>query len=366
MRDTPESTVQHGEFAGTASVPEEESIRPLAVLNALLRRRWTIVLIAGLIVTATIVWVLLARPQYTSVAKFIPSSTRGVTSRMGSLAGGAGSAVDLGDDTSSADYYVALVESSSFLEKILAREFRIESLGRKERLIEFLDEPGDSDRARVLRSCKVLDESITLSASKATPGSNTPRILTLSVGSPEAQLSADIAKAILEEIIEHNQTARNSKAVENRKFVQKQLQDAEQGLAKASEALASFMARNRKIATPEVQSERDRLERQRRMQEEVFITLTKQLELARIEEQENRVSIEVLQPPEAPIVRTAPRRTQSVMISMVLGVLAGSAAALLKDRWSRVNRDDPDTRDLLDNLRSIRGDLRRMLFLGRR
>lgn len=346
--------------------PEEPMIRPLSILNALLRRRWTVILVAVVTVAVTTVAVLLADPAYTSTAKFIPSTSRGVTSRMSSLAGAPGTAVDLGDDTSSADYYMALVESPAFLEKILMRSFTIASLGRQERLLTFMQVPGDTERERVLRGCKALDDSLSISASKAAAGTNSPRILTLSVSAAEPQLSADLAAALLEEIVEHNQTARNSKAVENRKFVQRQLDDAEKALAKASDALSAFMARNRKIATPEVQSEKDRLERQRRMQEEVFITLTKQLEFARIEEQENRVSIEVLQPPEAPLNRTSPRRTQSVLLAGFVGLFMGCALALLQDRLERVDRNDPETRDLLENLRSIRGDLRRLIPFGSR
>lgn len=344
---------------------DEPAIRPLALVNALLRQRWTVVGVATVCVVAAIVQVLLANPVYTSTAKFIPSSTRGVTSRMGALAG-PGSPIELGDDTSSADYFIALVESPAFLEKILIRPFTIAGLGRQETLLKFMDQSGATDRERMLRSCEVLDRNITMTASKAAAGSSGPRIITLAVMAAEPQLSADIARSVLEEIVEHNQTARNSKAVENRTFVQKQLQDADRALAQASDAMAAFMARNRKIATPEVQAERDRLERQRRMQEEVFITLTKQLELARIEEQENRVSIEVLQPPEAPLNRSSPRRTQTVLIAGVVGLLLGCVAALARDRLRRVDREDPETRDFLENLRSIRGDLRRLTPFGNR
>ena len=352
--------------SGDIPPPDEVVIRPLAIVNALLRRRWTVITVAAITVVSTVIMVLLAAPVYTSVAKFIPSTSRGVTSRMSSLTGTPGAAVDLGDDTSSADYYVALVESPTFLEKILTRSFQIDALGRREQLLTFMDMPGETERERVLRGCKALDENLLITASKAPSGTNSPRIITLTVGAAEARLSAEITAAILDEIVEHNQTARNSKAAENRKFVQKQLDDAEKALAKSSEALAAFMARNRKIATPEVQSEKDRLERQRRMHEEVFITLTKQLELARIEEQENRVSIEVLQPPEAPLNRSSPRRTQSVLLAGLVGLFLGCGLALLQDRMSRVNREDPETRDLIENLRSIRGDFRRLIPFGSR
>jgi uncharacterized protein involved in exopolysaccharide biosynthesis len=361
----PQSSGESGAGPDALGPVEEPVIRPLALVNVLLRQRWTVFWVATVSVVVVVVSVLLAEPVFTSTAKFIPSSARGVTSRMGAIAG-PGNPIDLGGDTSSADYFIALVESPSFLEKILVQPFTIASLGRQETLLKFLDQPGATDRERMLRSCEVLDRSITMVASKAAAGSSGPRIITLTVMAAEPQLSADIAKAVLAEIVEHNQTARNSKAVENRTFVQKQLLDADKALAQASDALATFMARNRKIATPEVQGERDRLERQRRMQEEVFITLTKQLELARIEEQENRVSIEVLQPPEAPLNRSSPRRTQSVLIAGFVGLMLGCLAAFVRDRLSRVDRDDPETRDFLDNLRSIRGDLRRLIPFGSR
>lgn len=61
----------------------------------------------------------------------------------------------------------------------------------------------------------------------------------------------------------------------------KQLKDSQGMLSKAENAVAMFNSRNRKISTPDLQSEKDRLLRTVKVQEEVFITLTKQLELAK-------------------------------------------------------------------------------------
>jgi uncharacterized protein involved in exopolysaccharide biosynthesis len=350
---------------GVQYAPSEDAqtIRPLALLNMLLRRRWTVLLVTGVLVLAAVAWVLLAQPSYTSTAKFLLSQSRSLTSRMGSMAG-PGSDLTVGEDTSSADYYIALMQSPAFLERILMRPFHVEALGRQETLLAMLSTEGDTGRQSILKCCVVLSGRIRASAAKAAAGSTGPRIITLTVDAPEPQLSADIAKAVLEEVMEYNQTARNSKAAETRKFVQKQLDEAAVALENASQALANFMGRNRKIATPAVQAEKDRLERQRRVQEEVFITLTKQLELARIEEQENRVSIEVLQPPEPPTVRTSPRRTSTVLQAGLLGLMLGCLAAFAMDRVSELNHEDPDTRDLLENLRAIRKDARRLIPFG--
>jgi len=69
----------------------------------------------------------------------------------------------------------------------------------------------------------------------------------------------------------------------------------------AENALADFHRFNRPIATPDLRVGEERLTRALAVQEEVFVTLTKQLELARIQEQEDQVSVQVIEPAVAPL-----------------------------------------------------------------
>jgi hypothetical protein len=88
--------------------------------------------------------------------------------------------------------------------------------------------------------------------------------------------------------------------------------------------------------------------------------------LARIEEQETRPSIEMIQSPEPPLTRSSPRRTQTVMIAGIVGLFLGCVCAFAWDIMRRMNPANPDTRELRENIAHIRDDARRVVRLGRR
>ena len=180
-----------------------------------------------------------------------------------------------------------------------------------------------------------------------------PPIISVTVVGSEPQLSADIANAFIKELERYNKDTRSNKAKENRIFVMKQLTDSQAMLSKAENAVAMFNSRNRKISTPDLQSEKDRLLRTVKVQEEVFITLTKQLELAKIQEQEDQVSIEILESADPPINRTSPKRSQNVIMAGVFGIFLFGALALVLERFKNINRQDKNTAEFMDNLAGI-------------
>jgi uncharacterized protein involved in exopolysaccharide biosynthesis len=341
---------------------DENPIRPLAILNTLLRRRWIIVGVASVVTSIAVVMMLLATPVFTATAKFLPSQSPAMSARMGAIIEG-GVNVGRGDDPST-DYYVALVQSPSFLRAVAVRQYK-DADGAMKPLVAIYNPPGASEAERERRAVEWLGKRVEVSAAR-TQMPNQPRIITLECKATSATLAADICAAILDEIRRHNNEVRGSKAKQNREFVQTQLDGAKQELDAATEAFATFTARNRKIVSPALEADRDRLQRLVRVKEDVYNTLSRQLVLARIEEQETRPSIEMIQSPEPPLQRSAPRRTQTVMIAGIVGLFLGCVCAFAWDIMRRMNPADPDTRELRENIAHIRDDARRVVRLGRR
>jgi len=188
--------------------------------------------------------------------------------------------------------------------------------------------------------------------------------VTLTTTAGEAQLAADINNAILKELSVYSQTVLNSKATHNRDYVLLRLTEADVALTSALNASAEFEGRNRKISTPEVRVMKEQLLRNARVQEEVFIALTKQLEMARIEEQETRHSFEIIQPAEPPLTRTSPKRTSMVGLAGFVGLFLFSGLALLLEHMKRIDEADENFRELRLNLHEIRRDVLRIVTLG--
>ncbi len=329
----------------------EPGIRPLAVVNMLLRRRWSIVAITGSAVAVAVAMALLSGETWTCSIRFLPSGGAGVAGRMGALVGPSG-VPDEDATPVSGDYYADLLRSTAFAESIVKEPFEID--GSQVLLADHWDVPGDTERERTQRAAEALAKGLRVTVAKASGAAAGPRLVTVEVSADRRALSAEIAARILDRINLHNETVRGLRSRRNLAFISARLDDARRDLKAATDRFAEFSARNRKIATPALVAERDRLEREVRVKEEVFLTLTKQAELAKIEEQDQRILIEVIQPPEPPLQRSAPRRTQVVAVGGFLGLVLAIGWVVVTEWYRRlVASDDPEVHEF----RSLSGSL---------
>lgn len=136
-------------------------------------------------------------------------------------------------------------------------------------------------------------------------------------------VAADIANGLVAQLDEYNRVIRNSRAREQRVFIESQYMEMQQQLRDAENSLADFVARNRSYASsPSLLLEYEVLQREIRVREMVWTELRRQLELARIEENRNLVAVEVLDPATPPVRRSSPRRGLIALAGMVIGGIA--------------------------------------------
>lgn len=337
-------------------MPEEDPpFRILPLVNVLLRRRWAVAAwAAGFVLVATLK-VLVDAPTFTATAKFQPSAGKGVVDRMGTVA--------LEDEATSSDYYVALVQSPNFLEEVVTQEFDVGG-GVRQTLVAHYESEGATDAERAQRAAETLGKATTVSAARAV--GTAPRIVTLTTSAGTAGLAAEIGRAVLRQIDAHNASVRSSKSRSNREFVERQVTDCRKELDAAVMVLSKFETTNRRTDAPRIAAELERLKREVRVVEERYLTLVNQLEIARIEEQETVPAISVIQTPEPPLVRSAPRRTQTVLIAAVVGVFVGCLWAFMAERFGAMPGDDPDAAEFRGHLRALRDMVRHPFGMGRR
>jgi uncharacterized protein involved in exopolysaccharide biosynthesis len=170
----------------------------------------------------------------------------------------------------------------------------------------------------------------------------------------------------LDELVVFNQNEMNSKAKSNRDFIENQLKETQKLLSEAEKASSDFERTNRKIATPELQVEKDRLKRNVRLQEEISITLNKQLELAKIQEQETKNPLVIIQRAVPPRSRTSPNIRKLVLMAGFLGLMLFCGLALGLDFVKKVDTKNPEMKELLDTLEDVKGDVRKAgrIFFG--
>jgi nucleoside-diphosphate-sugar epimerase len=106
------------------------------------------------------------------------------------------------------------------------------------------------------------------------------------------------------------------------------------------------------------------LYREARVQEAVFETLTKQYELAKVEEAKEIPSIKVLDPPYVPDKKSFPPRTLVTLLGTLGGILFGTAWILGKAAWMKWDTQDPGRLLMLEMGNTVQAQLTRFSTNG--
>lgn len=329
---------------------DEDVIHLLPIVNLLLINRRAILLPAIYFMLAVWVMTLFMSPVYTATASFMNSSESGMSEKLGGSDGVRGGGEEI---SAIPEYYAALLNSSEFLAGMVKRELKMTKSGNTN---DWLHELADEDNEDILTEVAVgkLKDMVSLKP----PDARSKRmIMELSVQSNSPTLSKNIATSVLGAIAAQGGDERTQKAIQNRDFIQQRLADSELALHEAESALSAFLTRNHKIDVPRLAAENERLERAVKVQEELFMTLRKELELAKIKVQENKSLLRVLEQPSAK--RTGPKRFRPAMITFLLGVMLMSGRVLVRDRLAKMDRNDPDVHLFLDQIHGIESDFAR-------
>ncbi len=102
------------------------------------------------------------------------------------------------------------------------------------------------------------------------------------------------------------------------------------------------------------------LYRRTKIQETVFETLTKQYELAKVEEARETPSVKVLDAADIPETKSFPPRTLLVGIAVVLVFFGACAWILARARWQEIDPEDPGKRLVSEIVQTIRENVRRV------
>jgi len=112
----------------------------------------------------------------------------------------------------------------------------------------------------------------------------------------------------------------------NRRFIEARLETVRAELARAESAFESFRDSNRHVeSSPRLLLEQGRLMREVRTREEVLVALTREYEMARVDENRDVPVLNVLDAARPPAFRTSPRRGLLMVAGLMLGLAIGIA-----------------------------------------
>ena len=139
---------------------------------------------------------------------------------------------------------------------------------------------------------KMLAESISLSENRES------KLYTVSIRLKE---DPSFVKKIIEDIylsiIDYSNQVVNAKALEKRLFIEKRIIEVKSELENAENEMLIFLENNINITSPSLQLERERIQRDINLHSTVYINLSDQLELAKIDEKDTTSSIFLLDKP---------------------------------------------------------------------
>jgi uncharacterized protein involved in exopolysaccharide biosynthesis len=204
------------------------------------------------------------------------------------------------------------INSDKFLKYVLENEYNID--GEKKTLVDYWGASYNKIFSinpigmllRINRNLNLaknlsIDDKKFLSAKEALLSnisySEDPRtslnIITITVDTfPE--LSKEIAKLAFESIIDYSNEVTNTKGKEKRGFIESRLSEVKKDLENAENKMLLFLEKNKNLDSPSLILQSDRLERNIMLHNQLYLSLSDQLELAKIDEKDNTSPIFLL------------------------------------------------------------------------
>lgn len=180
------------------------------------------------------------------------------------------------------------------------------------------------------------------------------RMITLRTTAPHPDLAIGINAKLLELAEQFNTERRQSRASQERRFVETQLADAQLGLQETEAELERFMDQNRGFsAAPHLRFEAARLERRVELRQQVYVALAQAYENARIQEVRSIPVLTVVEAPRQEARSRRPLLVKNVIIAGALGLLVAIVLAFALDGTARQRMRNPEEFAEFDRLRRV-------------
>lgn len=352
-------TIDQPPSASQARVPPRSETSVLDVATVLLRH-WRLVLGFPVVAALAAAGVsLLMAPSFTATVAFFPEagSAQRLPAGLAGLVGQLGISVD-GGATQSPRFYADVLKSRALLERVVESRYPNPAATDSVHLLDILHIHGRNAADSLSNGVQALQSLITTQVDVQTG------VVRLNARFPDPVLAAAVANNLIDYLNDFNTQTRQSQARERRKFVEQRAAAAEVELRSAEEDLRTFYERNRTWQqAPQLAFEEGRLRRQVDLRQEVYLTLRREYETARIQEVNDAPVITVIEPAVPPQQRSRPRRTVMVSLAFLLGEMLGVFAAFGSEYLARVRREDADRyADFRAVLTRLREDLGRGLL----
>jgi uncharacterized protein involved in exopolysaccharide biosynthesis len=148
---------------------------------------------------------------------------------------------------------------------------------------------------------------------------------------PSPQEAAEMLDSLLSLTNAFAVTNLRSRARARRQFAETQVVQAKADLEQSEDSLRGFYERNRRISdSPALQFEEARLRRRIDLRQEIYLTLNRELEQARLDEVRDTPILNIIDPPVPPARHEKPQRRVLTVLGAFLGALAAIAGLVIQ------------------------------------
>jgi uncharacterized protein involved in exopolysaccharide biosynthesis len=339
---------------------EQGEISLIDIFNSLLRY-WKIVV--GLPILFACVFGILAKTKkqmYLATASFASQAgeNRSV-GRAAVLAQQFGFNLDGDRSGQSPQFYEELLRSRTILRRAVESQYSLPvRAGEKqeENLISYWSNPeqGTGKNATWRWAADRLRGTISTNVKRETG------VIELTVTTPDASLSEQIALRLLESLNEYNLEVRRERAREETRFIGERLEEARRDLEQAENTIEKFLRTNRDFRnSPDLNFEHERLQRLVSTRQEVYSTLLSSLEQARIDGLRETPNIQIIDSPAGSIEPASKKVGLQSVIGLLFGLMLAVAAALLRDASHAAKQvRDPKYREFQSLVSAMLSELR--------
>jgi uncharacterized protein involved in exopolysaccharide biosynthesis len=346
-----------GLSAGSARRGDEISLVEIA--NAILRN-WRAVLVLPLLLAVIVGALTMTRERtFAATGSFMPQ-----TADNRGLAGAAALAqqfgVNLGSERpgQSPQFYVDLLRSGTVLRRAVETQYRapVENDGEwSGNLVQYWEIEEDGRQPPWRTAVERLRGAISTSIGRETG------VVEIKVSMDHPLLAESVAETLLDLLNDYNMELRQLRGRDEERFIKGRLTDAEEQVLSAEAGLESFLRQNRAFRnSPELLFEHDRLQRQVMMHQEVYTSLLRALEQARIDGVRDTPLLTIIDRPAGSAEPEGRGTVLRAVIAFLLGLMLAVGFAGVKEAARRSRQaDDPHYREFENLARGAWSDIRR-------
>jgi len=300
-------------------------IDPLvSLLRNMWQKRLSIIYFNGSIAIIALIYLLfIAKPYYESNITILPDYGAsgapvggGSLAELSSIASMAG--INVGEG-SSTEIYRNLLYSETILEPVFNAKYA--TLKNKDSLtlydiLGITEDLSLQEYERNREKFVRLNEMFTLRMMSTTLDPMT-KILNIKLVMPDSHLASAVINKLALSLDEYVKTKRKSNAMMRCAYIERRIDQVKDSLMTAEERLKVFRSLNNVLAkSSSLMLEESRLVRNMEIFQVVYIELTKQLEIARIDVVKDTPVINIREFAQPPVVKAGPRRTVNFILIM--------------------------------------------------